>query len=240
MSPHTRHVICMMTPSDSGVPWVWQCTPVYDTSQWWCYPMLHDCSLWLLPPPSCFLLTHTTCRVMIGPHPLCFCSPFHVVFSNWFLMFNKQGANEATVAVWSQATGVLHVCLKWHLTSPLASSEHFSYFFRSCWYHSYFFTPVYYSPLPFFYIWSGLVDIIDHVEYGVRDRLYIFPMCGIFYLPWHKHQIEGTNSCHYLFQKTQTMWGKQTCPSFEAALQPVSYHTPLVRETQSNVESQYI
>ncbi len=37
------------------------------------------------------------------------------------------------------------------------------------------------------------LDIIDQVEYGVHDRLHIYPLCGIFYFPWHRHQIEGTN-----------------------------------------------
>ena len=37
------------------------------------------------------------------------------------------------------------------------------------------------------------VDIIDQVEYGVHDWLHIYPLCGIFYFPWHRHQIEGTN-----------------------------------------------
>ena len=38
------------------------------------------------------------------------------------------------------------------------------------------------------------VDIIDHIECGVHDRLHIFtPLCGIFFFPWHRHQMEGTN-----------------------------------------------
>ena len=28
---------------------------------------------------------------------------------------------------------------------------------------------------------------------GAHDRLHIDPMRGIFYFPWHRHQIEGTN-----------------------------------------------
>ena len=31
------------------------------------------------------------------------------------------------------------------------------------------------------------VDIIDQVEYGVHDRLHIYPLCGIFYFLWHRH-----------------------------------------------------
>ena len=28
---------------------------------------------------------------------------------------------------------------------------------------------------------------------GVHDRLHIYPLCGIFYFPWHRQQIEGTD-----------------------------------------------
>ena len=38
------------------------------------------------------------------------------------------------------------------------------------------------------------VDFIDQVEHGVRDRLHIYPQCGISYFAWHRHQIEGTDS----------------------------------------------
>ena len=27
----------------------------------------------------------------------------------------------------------------------------------------------------------------------VHDRLHIYPPCEMFYFPWHRHQIEGTN-----------------------------------------------
>ena len=37
------------------------------------------------------------------------------------------------------------------------------------------------------------VDIIDQVEYGVHNRLHIYPLCGIFYFPWHRHQMEETD-----------------------------------------------
>ena len=33
----------------------------------------------------------------------------------------------------------------------------------------------------------------SRLEGGVHDRLHIYPLCGIFYFPWHRHQIEGTN-----------------------------------------------
>ena len=33
----------------------------------------------------------------------------------------------------------------------------------------------------------------SRLECGVHDRLHIYPLCGIFYFPWHRHQTEGTN-----------------------------------------------
>ena len=33
----------------------------------------------------------------------------------------------------------------------------------------------------------------SRLECGVHDRLHIYPLCGISYFSWHKHQIEGTN-----------------------------------------------
>ena len=33
---------------------------------------------------------------------------------------------------------------------------------------------------------------INIVEYVVHGRLHIYHLCGIFYFPWHRHQIEGT------------------------------------------------
>ena len=38
---------------------------------------------------------------------------------------------------------------------------------------------------------------------GVHDRLHIYPLCGIFYFPWHRHQIEGTNGFYCLIRKTE-------------------------------------
>ncbi len=39
------------------------------------------------------------------------------------------------------------------------------------------------------------LDIIDQIKlkYGVHNRLHIYPLCGIFYFHWHRHQVEGTN-----------------------------------------------
>ena len=41
------------------------------------------------------------------------------------------------------------------------------------------------------------------LECGVHDRLHIYPLCGIFYFPWHRHQIEGTNGFYCLIRKTE-------------------------------------
>ena len=38
---------------------------------------------------------------------------------------------------------------------------------------------------------------------GVHDRLHIYPLCGIFYFPWHRHQIEGTNGFYCPIRKTE-------------------------------------
>ena len=43
----------------------------------------------------------------------------------------------------------------------------------------------------------------SRLECGVHDRLHIYPMCGIFYFPWHRHQIEGTNGFYCLIRKTE-------------------------------------
>ena len=41
------------------------------------------------------------------------------------------------------------------------------------------------------------------LECGVHDRLHIYPLCGIFDFPWHRHQIEGTNGFYCLIRKTE-------------------------------------
>ena len=43
----------------------------------------------------------------------------------------------------------------------------------------------------------------SRLECGVHDRLHIYPMCGIFYFPWHRHQIEGTSGFYCLIRKTE-------------------------------------
>ena len=39
------------------------------------------------------------------------------------------------------------------------------------------------------------LDIIDQVEHGRSSQqvTHLPPVCGIFYFPWHRHHIEGTN-----------------------------------------------
>ena len=39
---------------------------------------------------------------------------------------------------------------------------------------------------------------------------------GIFYFPWHRHQIEGTNGFYCLVRKTLAKRGKRNCQSSEA------------------------
>ena len=46
------------------------------------------------------------------------------------------------------------------------------------------------------------VDITDQIKYGVHDRLHIYPLRGVFYFPWHRHQIKGTNRFYCLIRKT--------------------------------------
>ena len=43
----------------------------------------------------------------------------------------------------------------------------------------------------------------SRLECGVHDRLHIYPLCGLFYFPWHRHQIEGTNGFYCLIRKTE-------------------------------------
>ena len=44
---------------------------------------------------------------------------------------------------------------------------------------------------------------LEYGEYGVHDRLHIYPLCGVFYFPWHRHQIEGTNGFYCHIRKTE-------------------------------------
>ena len=51
---------------------------------------------------------------------------------------------------------------------------------------------IHFRPYIFFLFDQCRAYIIDQVEHGVHDRLHIYTLCGIFSLPWHRHQIEGT------------------------------------------------
>ena len=46
----------------------------------------------------------------------------------------------------------------------------------------------------------------------IRDyRLHIYPLCVIFYFPWHRHQTEGTIGFQCLFRKTHALRGELNC-----------------------------
>ena len=34
------------------------------------------------------------------------------------------------------------------------------------------------------------------LECRVHDKFHIYPLCSVFYFPWHRHQIEGTKVYH--------------------------------------------
>ena len=51
-------------------------------------------------------------------------------------------------------------------------------------------------------VW-GLLQVGGGRLGGVHDRLHIYPLCGIFYFPWHRHQIERTNGFYCLIRKTE-------------------------------------
>ncbi len=63
-----------------------------------------------------------------------------------------------------------------------------------------------------------------HVE---STTSYTVTTCGIFYVLCllHRHRIKGTNML-YSVSCERHMQCKRTCPSFEATLQQLSYHTP--------------
>ena len=35
--------------------------------------------------------------------------------------------------------------------------------------------------------------VVESKTVNLQDRLHINPLCGIFYVPWHRHEIDGTN-----------------------------------------------
>ena len=66
----------------------------------------------------------------------------------------------------------------------------------------------------------------SRLECGVHDRLHIYPLCGIFYFPWHRHQIERTNGFYCLIRKTErfTIFNveSQVCTPNNSRLDPGS------------------
>ena len=38
------------------------------------------------------------------------------------------------------------------------------------------------------------------------QQVFTISLCGVFYFPWHRHQVEGTNGFYRLFRKTQAKW----------------------------------
>ena len=44
------------------------------------------------------------------------------------------------------------------------------------------------------------------------------PLCGIFYFPWHRHQIKGTTAVGVFSERHRQMWGERNCLSFETAV----------------------
>ena len=77
-------------------------------------------------------------------------------------------------------------------------------------------------PLRLHYFYQRRKDSID----GVHDRLHIYPLCGIFYFPWHRHQIEGTTGFPCFFRMTLAKSGKGNCQSFPAASVGFEPRTP--------------
>ena len=80
----------------------------------------------------------------------------------------------------------------------------------------------------------------SRLECGVPDRLHIYPLCEIFYFPWHIHRIEGTDGIQCLIRKAQP---DRQCGVNELA-QISKWHSILLATTSykgymvSNVESQ--
>ena len=64
------------------------------------------------------------------------------------------------------------------------------------------------SILQIAHLWANTGVVFRELSYsrlecGVHDRLHIYPLCVIFYFPWHRHQIEGTNGFYCLIRKTE-------------------------------------
>ena len=57
-------------------------------------------------------------------------------------------------------------------------------------------------------VWSGL--------WSPRQLHIPMQTGGVFYFPWHRHQIEGTDGFYCLLRKTLAKRGKRNCQSSEA------------------------
>ena len=57
-------------------------------------------------------------------------------------------------------------------------------------------------------------------ETRVHSRSHIYPLCGIFYFPWHRHQIEGDLRLLVFLLKDTGRLGEQSCLSFETVAHP--------------------
>ena len=57
-------------------------------------------------------------------------------------------------------------------------------------------------------VWSGL--------WSPRQLHIPVQTGGVFYFPWHRHQIEGTDGFYCLLRKTLAKRGKRNCQSSEA------------------------
>ncbi len=86
-------------------------------------------------------------------------------------------APAGVVAEWNEARS--HVALSW-AAPPMTSVSNYTFFWcdrleitrHTC-----------KVRIPLQYFDQHRVYIIDQVEYGVHDRLHVYPLCGIFYFP---------------------------------------------------------
>ena len=71
-------------------------------------------------------------------------------------------------------------------------------------------------------------DIIDQVELrSPRQVTHLPPV--IFYFPWQRHQIEGTNGFYCLIRKTLAKWGKGSFQMVSAGFEPETTRLSVAR-----------
>ena len=166
----------------------------------------------------------------------------------WFVHSHLNGRNTVTISVYSQTSQPCRASSRISFLSVQApepwtrcaaqSSHQYYYLINTNTNFSSFLLSlkqILFAVSPCIYLYiifdQRRVDIIDQVEYGVHDRLHIYPLCGIFYFPWHRHQIEETIGFYCLFRKTLAKWGKGNCQSFQAAsvgFEPMTTQSSLV------------